>query len=211
MRTWRAAGRDVSLSSTRDAKAGQTGRSLAPLRTHTFPHHQPSTFVLLLPSAGAPLGVIFALSFPTADIKTSLFLFFHLNAPRMPFAQLGECMLPRSIPGITLALRFPSETSPLSCGVLADDAEPPHLTQDSLLIHVRRCPWLPLPAQASPAPCQGLSPPGGCPTQCSGAPSPPDTSWGRRMMPVTPHGQTTTPEDTPRAESHATRQKRHLP
>lgn len=181
------------------------GPQLPSGRTPSLPI-SPAPSCFSFPVQGHHWGLVFHYLSPIANIEPSLLLFFHLNAPRLPFAQLGECMLPRGIPGITLALRFPGETSPLSCGALADHAGAPHLTQDSLLIHVRRCPWLPLPAQASPAPCQGLSPPGGCPAQCSGAPSPPAASWGRWMMPVTPYGQTTTPEDTPQAESCAASQ-----
>lgn len=123
------------VPSTRDARAGQTGRSPAPLRTHTFPPHEPTTLVLLFRSTGTPLVVTFSLSFPTNQIKPSLFLFFHLNAPCLLSALLGEYTLPRGIPGITLALCFPGETSPCSCRAFADDAEPHHLTL-SLLVHM---------------------------------------------------------------------------
>lgn len=85
-----------------------------PLGAHTFPSHQLSTFGFLLPRAGAPLGVIFSLPFPTANSKTSFFLFFHLNAPHLPSAQLGEHTLPHGIPSIALALCFPGKTLPSS-------------------------------------------------------------------------------------------------
>ena len=39
----------------------------------------------------------------------------------------------------------------------------------------------------------------------------PHASWGRLVMPGTPPGQTTTPEDTPWAEPHADRPERRLP
>lgn len=53
-------------------------------------------------------------------------------------------------------------------------------------------------------PAQSLFPPGGCPTQCSGASI-------YLTMPITPHGQTTPPAETPWAEFHAAKPKCHLP
>lgn len=83
-------------------------------------------------------------------------------------------MLPRGIPGITLVLCFPDETCPYSYGAFADDAEPPHLTQlTHLTMHMSEH------SCTGPFPFRWLS----------------HTALDL-MMPITSHGQTTTPAET---------------